>query len=299
MQLYPERQGYVHFWRKTGENVLLPLSELADGPNPEGLEDARGTGPDWSFLEQRIGSQGQTNDRFISEDLRQMLLAPRYNEWLFSLIKPFLGTRVMEIGCGIGAVTGKILGAVDFLVGVEPNGECRKELGKRLGADPRFHLIPTTIETCNLHELSALRVDTAVLVNVLEHIRDDRALIGRLSAFLHPGARIVLLVPACSRAYGTIDRAVGHFRRYDRTALAALLTDAGLSIECLRYSNLVGLFGWFFNNRIRRLPNQNNSQIHVYDRLVPVLSRLERMFPPPLGMSLLGVARKREEKIDV
>ena len=241
----------------------------------------------------------QTADAFISEDLRQMQLAPRYAAWLFRLIEPFLGTRVLEVGCGIGAITEKLLARAEHVVGIEPNEACRRELAARLGANPRFHCLAATLEACAPGVLAAHRVDTIVLVNVLEHIADDGAMMRRLAALARPAARIVLIVPAGPSVYGPIDRAVGHFRRYSRASLSALFAQAGLAPERLRYSNLAGLLGWGYNSRLRRRVTQSNGQIRLFDRLVPVLAAVERVVPPPRGMSLLGVARPSVEAPDV
>ena len=235
----------------------------------------------------------QTADDFISDDLRQMQLAPRYTAWLYRLIKPFLGARVIEIGCGIGAITEKILAHADHVVGIEPNEACRRELELRLGAHPRFHCLPVTLETCDFDQLAAHRADTIVLVNVLEHIPDDGAVMRRLAALAQPGARILLIVPAGPSAYGSIDRAVGHFRRYSRTMLSTLFTNADLVPEHLRYSNLVGLLGWMYNSHLRKAIKQSNRQIRAFDQMVPMLAAMERLAPPLLGMSLIGVARKK------
>lgn len=240
----------------------------------------------------------QTADDFISEDLRQMLLAPRYAAWLSRLIEPFLGNRVLEVGCGIGAVTEQILARVEQVVGLEPNESCRRELEARLGADPRFRCLPVALDACDPDTLVAYHADTIVLVNVLEHIEDDRAVMRRLAAVSWPGARVVLIVPAGPFAYGSIDRALGHFRRYSRSSLAALFAETDLVIERLRYSNFVGLLGWAYNSHIRRRVRQSNGQIRLFDRLVPVLAAAERIVPPPLGMSLVGVARKAGEASD-
>jgi len=44
----------------------------------------------------------QLTESFIADDLRQMQLAPNYNNWLYSIVKPHLGKRVIEVGAGIG-----------------------------------------------------------------------------------------------------------------------------------------------------------------------------------------------------
>jgi 16S rRNA A1518/A1519 N6-dimethyltransferase RsmA/KsgA/DIM1 with predicted DNA glycosylase/AP lyase activity len=66
----------------------------------------------------------QTNSDFIAEDLRQMLQAPNYTQWIFSFMQPYLGRRILEIGAGIGALTQKFVQHADFVCGLEPNPAC-------------------------------------------------------------------------------------------------------------------------------------------------------------------------------
>jgi hypothetical protein len=125
---------------------------------------------------------------------------------------------------------------------------------------------------------------------VLEHIEDDRAALEALRKLLVPGGRIVLIVPALHALYGSIDRAIGHHRRYTRREVTAVLSAAGLEVEHVSYFNLLGVPGWFLNARILQRRTIPGLQARLNDRLVPLL-RIERRFRPPLGMSLLAVGR--------
>ena len=123
-------------------------------------------------------------------------------------------------------------------------------------------------------------------------LEDDLQALKRLRAMLHGAAgRLVLVVPAVPAAYGSIDAALGHYRRYSRSGLRSVLAQAGFSIGSLRYSNLIGLLGWLYNARIARRVQQSDAQIQVFDALiVPWYSRLERLLPPPVGLSLVAAA---------
>ena len=35
--------------------------------------------------------------------------APAYHQWIFKKVKPWLGKNVLEVGCGIGNLTGLLL----------------------------------------------------------------------------------------------------------------------------------------------------------------------------------------------
>lgn len=237
---------------------------------------------------------GQTSDPFILKDLQQMLDARKYNGWLYSMIAPFIGKRVLEVGPGIGSISVQIVPHVDLWVGIEPNPYCIEVLNERLVGNQNIRLIQAMAEDADEKVLQEYQFDTVVCVNVLEHIENDVSILKFFENSLQPGGRVVLLTPAMPQAYGTIDAAVGHFRRYTKQSMKQALEKAGLLPEKLFYFNFLGFWGWLFNARVRKLLQQDNSQIKTFDRLVPILSRLEKWIPPPVGMSLVAVSRKQE-----
>src|SRR5207244_13246114 len=104
--------------------------------------------------------------------------------------------------------------------------------------------------------LLAERLDTVVCLNVLEHIEDDAASLRAMHDLLRPGGgkggRLVLLVPALRVLYGTLDEALGHFRRYVPDELAAQLRTAGFRVRHLEYFHLAGARGWCLTGRLLR-----------------------------------------------
>jgi hypothetical protein len=72
----------------------------------------------------------------------------------------------------------------------------------------------------------------------------------------------------------------------------ALVVSLGLKIEKMRYYNFIDVFAWWWNAKFVRRHSQNNGQIKLFDKIfVPVISRLEKVISPPVGQSLLIVAR--------
>jgi hypothetical protein len=104
---------------------------------------------------------------------------------------------------------------------------------------------------------------------------------------------LVLFVPAFSALYGTLDREAGHFRRYRRETLVALLGMCGFRVEMARYFNAVGFFGWWLNKHLRARVGSKATgvQVLLYDRLVPVFKHVDRLLPW-VGQSLIVIARK-------
>ena len=76
------------------------------------------------------------------------------------------------------------------------------------------------------------RFDHVVLLDVLEHVEDDRAFLDELvRENLAPGGRLLVSVPAWPSLFGEHDRRLGHHRRYRQRDCHALLRGAGLRIR--------------------------------------------------------------------
>jgi len=128
-------------------------------------------------------------------------------------------------------------------------------------------------------------------LNVLEHIDDDDAALSTFARLLQPGGRLVLQVPAMRALYGEIDRAIDHYRRYERADLTAQLQGHGFVVEEASYFNLPGIFGWYVNSVLLKRRAIPGLQARIANFLVPWL-RVEQRLRPNRGMSLLVVARK-------
>ncbi|HEX9780338.1 MAG TPA: class I SAM-dependent methyltransferase [bacterium] len=223
-------------------------------------------------------------------DLETMSLAGRYQQWMFGQLAHALGQRIVECGAGIGNMT-RLLTDRELVVAVDHHGPCVEALEKRFSAYPNVVPLLLDLGEPGVSALARYRPDTVVCINVMEHIEDDAGLLRRLHGILAPGGALALLVPAMPSLYGTIDRRLRHFRRYDKRRLAALMEATGFRVAELFFMNAVAPLGWFINGRVLKRSTQAPRQVLVFDRLiVPWLSRLERIIRPPFGLSLIAIA---------
>jgi ubiquinone/menaquinone biosynthesis C-methylase UbiE len=230
-------------------------------------------------------------DPFYVEDLEQMSRAHNYRRWQFQMIAPYLSGTVLEVGGGIGNFTPELASLTDQVISLEPNAYCYRRLLEKTSKLTNVKTYNATVEELS-EKVNDLRADTVVLMNVLEHIRDDTAVLGTLHRKLKPGGRIVVLVPAGPWAYGDLDKRLGHFRRYSKRSVRALIGGLKLELEQLRYYNFIGVWAWWWNAKKAHRQKQSDAQIRVFDKyVVPCISRIERWIAPPLGQSLLFVAR--------
>jgi SAM-dependent methyltransferase len=223
------------------------------------------------------------------ESLDRMAGAENYNDWLLARALPFVGRRVLDFGAGIGTFSAELAVRTD-VVAVEPDPAFASHL-RSLFADNHRATVVESDATWLADEAQRGAFDTVVCLNVLEHIRDDAAVVNRFRECLSPGGHALLLVPAHPALFGEIDRSVGHERRYTRRSLRELVSRAGLRPVETRYVNPLGALGWLASSRLLRRAQVPSGPLRAYDRLVPLLRRLDSL-PLPFGLSVWAVARR-------
>lgn len=226
-------------------------------------------------------------------ELETMSLAVNYHRWTYDVARPFLGQRVLEVGGGLGSFTQLLLDR-ERVVTIDNDPDCTAHLRNRFDSQGHVGVLDADILDPALSEaLQAERLDTAVCINVLEHIEDDYAALRGIYRTLQPGGQLILLVPAHPQLYGTLDEVVGHFRRYTRAEGREKLCAAGFTPLRCHYFNSVGAAGRYVIGRVRQQQETGQSQVRFYDRyVVPLLARAENVVTPPFGQSLVVVGRK-------
>jgi hypothetical protein len=112
------------------------------------------------------------------------------------------------------------------------------------------------------------------------------------AGLLEPDGCVVLFTPALPCLYGTMDAADDHRRRYTRQDLARKLEDVGLAVVHQRWVNLPGIAAWWLNGKVLRKPLVSEGNYGLFDHLVPAIAVGERLIEPPIGLSILSIARK-------
>lgn len=131
-------------------------------------------------------------------------------------------------------------------------------------------------------------------LNVLEHIEDDRLTVCEIFDRMNAGGKVFFYVPAFMVLYTSMDRKVGHFRRYTRKQLARMFSHAGFVVDDVRYADSLGffvtlLFKWFGNDR----GDLDAGSVRLYDRFIFPLSRLlDHLVSPFFGKNVLIRAHK-------
>lgn len=135
---------------------------------------------------------------------------------------------VLDYGCGDGFTGEKVRSALgaERLVGVDIHlTEARCQAQAKAGVT----------YTNDWRSTAGSTFDLCLLCDVLEHVEDDRALLGVVCERLQAGAHVLITVPAFQVLFANHDHALRHFRRYTLGQIEQVAADAGLEVEASGY----------------------------------------------------------------
>lgn len=172
--------------------------------------------------------------------------APRYllrkhNILRFLKQHPDIKT-VLDVGCGAGelactlAEMGYRTTALDFS---EDAVKMANSIKKSRGIKDTM----LNFKLGGLEQVGDTKFDIVMCFEVLEHIENDEEVLRQL--IQHSNKYVLISVPAKQKLFDESDKAVGHFRRYEKKDLQAMLTNSGLKI--LQFAN----YGYPYTDTIR------------------------------------------------
>ena len=197
--------------------------------------------------------------------------------------------RILDVGCA-GGVAFDDWSRFGEIWGIEPDPGLAR-------STPKWS---ARVRRASLEELEPPGdgFDLIIMLDVLEHIEDDRAALHQLAELLTPEGRLLITVPALPILWSIHDEANAHYRRYRRSELKSRLEEAGFEPLMLRF-----FFGWSFGLvLLRRLlarpgrpyvvripPAPINRLLETFCRAEQGLDRILGL-SPPIGSSLIAVA---------
>jgi SAM-dependent methyltransferase len=242
-----------------------------------------------ALLKYAVSDRIYTADEYGSEILARLHRAPRFTRWMADTVRPYVGERVLETGAGIGNLTVHLLPRPVYWA-TDVNPLYLDDLRKLSHSRPYLRVAYTDITDADSFP-SDQRLDTVLCLNVLEHVKDDAAALRNIHNVLDEGGRAIVLVPQGTRLYGSLDRVLGHYRRYTREQLITLGEQMHFQVQTVLSFNRVGVLAWWFNGRVLQRTTFGIGQIKLLNLLMPLLRRLEPWLPlPPL--SLIAIFEK-------
>jgi methyltransferase family protein len=230
-----------------------------------------------------------TDQAYIGQELSIFAHAINWKKYYTSIVQPYFGQRVVEVGAGIGATTAVMCdGTQTEWICLEPDAALRTEIDRLISSGK----LPACCQTRGGYISDLLPktlADTIIYIDVLEHIENDRIELETASAHLSSGGRLIVLSPAFNFLYSPFDKSIGHYRRYDRKMLAAL-TPSNCRVKKIIYLDSLGMATSLVNRFLLSQAMPTIAQIKFWDTyLIPISKSVDRVLGYRFGRSLLGI----------
>ena len=208
-----------------------------------------------------------------------------YNRWVISIFKQYFGKNILEVGSGLGGLS-QYFPKTNITL-----SDLRSDYFKYLKKRFDYKTLKLNIEKESPEKLLN-SFDTIFSSNVFEHIKNDESALNNCFRLLKSNGNLLLFVPSRPEIYGSLDKTMGHYRRYTKEELTKKAKQAGFEIIKIKYVNLPGYFTWWLRGRFPGKSNSDNLLAKMFDTIITPFLYLEKYFPVPFGQSLILVAEK-------
>jgi glycosyltransferase involved in cell wall biosynthesis len=238
----------------------------------------------WAILAARFTSKLYTDMGYATLDA--LSFAPKFNSWMADTISPYMGRTALEIGAGMGNIARHLCARRKLYIATDLEAEHVEYLRMMFRHRPlvRVARLDATLDA----DFEPFR-DSVETV----HIEDDAAALVRIRTLIQESGRLILLVPNDPRAFGAIDTAVGHYRRYTPETLAAVLAATGYELEKMLRFNRISMPAWRFTGQVRKTANLSRTALRIFDRFVWLWRKIDSSLPWE-PTSIIAIARRKE-----
>jgi 2-polyprenyl-3-methyl-5-hydroxy-6-metoxy-1,4-benzoquinol methylase len=228
--------------------------------------------------------------KYEGNELELFQHAKHWKKYFSKQIKPHIKGTVLEVGAGIGATT-RLLndGTAKSWLMLEPDEKMSLILKGKMEAN---ELATNCLLQTGTINLVTSTFDTIIYIDVLEHINTDTEELHKAAGLLNAGGHIIVLSPAFQFLYNPFDKAIGHYRRYNKKRLRTV-TPAGLQLVSSRYYDSIGFFAALMNKLFLRKKYPTLKQVLFWDNwMIPVSKVTDKLFFHRFGKSIIGVWEK-------
>ena len=166
------------------------------------------------------------------------------------------------------------------LVCIEPNAELRRaRASEELDGQPRVAMRICHLEECDRGRAARASASTPSSASTCSSTSKTTSSALRLfrDVVAGTGGKVLIFVPAVQAAYGPLDAALGHHRRYSKRVAGRRVHAAGLDLVTMRYTNPIGLLGWMYNALHQRQHRAHaRRQVRLFDTLRRALGAAAR-----------------------
>jgi SAM-dependent methyltransferase len=217
-----------------------------------------------------------------------------WKQYWYNSVQQFVKGDLLEVGAGIGINTNLILQnckTITSLIAIEPDALLSCQIKGNINANKSN--ADVKIHTGYLSDLDvSQKFDTIIYIDVIEHIENDKEEMLKAKDHLKDGGHLIILVPAYNFLFSPFDKAIGHFRRYNKRMLLHSVPNDLKNLE-LFYLDSLGACASLVNKLFLKQSYPTKVQIQKWDNLiVPSSKVVDKILFNSIGKSLIGVWRK-------
>lgn len=226
---------------------------------------------------------------YIGNELELFAHATNWKSYFGGVLRPYFGRTVLEVGAGLGGTTASLCdGGQEKWVCLEPDPALFAELSSRVqrGQLPSCCVARKGITgDLDVNE----KYDTILYIDVIEHIEKDARELAVAKTLLAPNGYLIVLVPANQFLFSPFDRAIGHYRRYNRRMLRQA-APGGLLLKKMVYLDSAGFMASVVNKLFLRQSYPTMEQVKMWDSTLIPLSKIgDAVIGHSIGKSLIGI----------
>lgn len=229
---------------------------------------------------------------YTGTELELFSQAINWKKYIKHLLSEYIKGDVLEVGAGIGSNT-RLFCSCQY-----SNWLCL-EPDKKL-----FQILEYFISSLNMTNYCAWNgsisllnknqfFNSIVYIDVLEHINNDKEELIQASQHLKPNGKLIILSPAHQWLFTSFDAAIGHYRRYNKQTLQAIIPP-NIEVIKIAYLDCVGLLASIGNKLIFKQSQPTLKQIKIWDKFMVTISRkLDPLFGYRFGKSILLIGKNK------
>ena len=207
--------------------------------------------------------------------------------------------RVLDVGCGTGALIDELKGRSDSIRGVDFSPEALRFCARR-------GLKCVVLADAREVPFSDASFDIVTAIGLIEHLEDDDGFLAEMHRLVRPGGLLVLLTSSFPWLWSMHDVANQHHRRYYLRPLRARVETAGFKTVRFSHMNFLlfpllapalvahrWIVGLQSDHPERILPQPPRFVNAMLTGILRIEAVLMRRLTLPWGVSMIGSFRRR------
>jgi SAM-dependent methyltransferase len=209
---------------------------------------------------------------YVGNELDLFEEASAWKKYYGHFLKTYLKGKILEVGAGIGGTTSVLCdGSQKKWLCLEPDPQLYARLEDKI-KDKQLPYCCESLKGTTTDLPDSEKFNAIMYIDVIEHIENDREELARACTLLDENGYLIVLVPAHQFLYNEFDKAIGHYRRYNKKSLL-MTAPIDLLLRKVMYLDSCGLIASLMNKYFLKQNYPTKRQISFWNNFIVPISR--------------------------